>query len=603
MLLTSPLSSPLKNPVRDVFSPAGGSPSLTAQMPTASALGIWYMDQYVTTPRARVPNAAITGVTPTNLLAAPRRLFNHVALNFYTPRSSFADSGLSAPDGTNDASLLTGVGNFAAGPTNQITFGATDYTLAIRARRSGGTDQNFKMQFTSVPVSTSATKTATASWQWFTHTSTRTASTQSVAHVISFDGATGANIETTDWMVLTGIVTSDAALDAAASAQLQGDIYFLNHTYASGAVDISTPGSVGLVQFPVTKTLSKGTAIALVSKVATGSTYQSFMGKAQDYTNFSAMADESGGSNAYFGTASLGTTARPIALLNQGYHMLAIRYDDAVLSYWIDDFKTDEKVVSTGNATIQDLFLGLINAGSLYAGIKLAGIMALYDRDLTDAEMRTVYNLQKARSALSGITITRARFLVAFGDSITEATTGYFYRFLPNSSPVSQGRNYAVSGADLDGVTARITTFLANAPEDLTGFVSLIFVGANLPIGYSITDFLTAYAVQCDRLRARGVKLALCTILPRVSDVSDSFNTRRATINTELRLWTTSGSTAPGKHADAIIDFAADPNMGIDAAANGVATWDGTYYTDGVHPTATGHTRLETIARPVINAL
>jgi len=39
MLLTSPLSSPLKNPVRDVFSPAGGSPSLTAQVQALFAAG------------------------------------------------------------------------------------------------------------------------------------------------------------------------------------------------------------------------------------------------------------------------------------------------------------------------------------------------------------------------------------------------------------------------------------------------------------------------------------------------------------------------------------------------------------------------------------
>lgn len=39
MLLTSPLSSPLKNPVRDAFSPAGGSSSLTAQVQALFAAG------------------------------------------------------------------------------------------------------------------------------------------------------------------------------------------------------------------------------------------------------------------------------------------------------------------------------------------------------------------------------------------------------------------------------------------------------------------------------------------------------------------------------------------------------------------------------------
>jgi len=46
MLLTSPLSSPLKNPVRDVFSPAGSSQSLTAQVQALFAArngGMWDM--------------------------------------------------------------------------------------------------------------------------------------------------------------------------------------------------------------------------------------------------------------------------------------------------------------------------------------------------------------------------------------------------------------------------------------------------------------------------------------------------------------------------------------------------------------------------------
>lgn len=46
MLLTSPLSSPLKNPVRDVFSPAGSSQSLTAQVQALFASrvgGMWDM--------------------------------------------------------------------------------------------------------------------------------------------------------------------------------------------------------------------------------------------------------------------------------------------------------------------------------------------------------------------------------------------------------------------------------------------------------------------------------------------------------------------------------------------------------------------------------
>ena len=65
MLLTSPLSSPLKNPVRDVFSPAGGSPSLTAQVQALFAGGkvggMWDMGDIATLFQdAATPVTAVT---------------------------------------------------------------------------------------------------------------------------------------------------------------------------------------------------------------------------------------------------------------------------------------------------------------------------------------------------------------------------------------------------------------------------------------------------------------------------------------------------------------------------------------------------------------
>lgn len=63
MLLTSPLSSPLKNPVRDVFSPAGGS-SLTAQVQAlfaGRAGGMWDMGDIATLFQdAATPVTAVT---------------------------------------------------------------------------------------------------------------------------------------------------------------------------------------------------------------------------------------------------------------------------------------------------------------------------------------------------------------------------------------------------------------------------------------------------------------------------------------------------------------------------------------------------------------
>jgi len=65
MLLTSPLSSPLKNPVRDVFSPAGGSPSLTTRVQALFAGGkvggMWDMGDTATLFQdAATPVTAVT---------------------------------------------------------------------------------------------------------------------------------------------------------------------------------------------------------------------------------------------------------------------------------------------------------------------------------------------------------------------------------------------------------------------------------------------------------------------------------------------------------------------------------------------------------------
>jgi lysophospholipase L1-like esterase len=579
-------------------SAAPGGVNNPTTLDTSGALAIWYMDEYVTTPTPRVPNSLATD-TPTNYTTAPRRLFSSSAINKWTPRASFTDSSQPGPDGTNDASVFAPSGNFSAGQNGSYVLPAGTYTIACRAKRNTGTDQLFKMQFANAPMDTSATKTATDTWQWFTHTSARAGGTYDIYHMISNDGATGVNVLTMDWLLLPGTVTSDADLNAAALKALQGDMYLRDHTYSSGEVDLSAAGRYGVAQFPDTKTLTSFTAIALVSKTAAGSSYQSWLNKATDYAKFSAMLEESGFTQGYFATTSLGTSKRQVTLLNQGYHMLTFRYDDAVLSYFIDDCKIDQKTVSTGDATIQDLMTGLMNASSLYMGGKLAGALALYNRALTDAEVRTAYQVQKRRAALSGITATSARFLAADGDSITEAAAGYFYKYLPNASPMVQGRNYAVSGAGLAEVQSRASTIDAMLPPSPAAgkYVLTLFVGANLPVGSDMATFLTDYAAYCSARKAAGWKVAVCTILPRISDVSDSFNTRRHTINTAIAGWVSAG------YCDAVIDFAADPDMGVDAAANGTGTWNATYYSDGVHPTAAGQTRLETIYRPVVNGL
>lgn len=580
--------------------------SAPAGMP-AGAVGLWYMDQHTSTPRARIPNAAAAGGSaPTNLLIGSRRLFsNNYGLNLWTPPASFTDSGLAAPDGTTDASVLNGTGNFTAGLNGSITLPAGTYTLAIRARRNTGTDQQFRMQFSTAPVLTSAIMTATDAWQWFTFSGVRAAGAHVLRHCISFDAATGCNIQTLDWMLLPGTVTDPAELDAAALASLRGDMYLhAGAAYTGGYVDLAASGRAMVAQFPTPRTLTTFTAMALVSKTVAGSAFQTFLGNAASMANFRAMTEESGASHAYFAGQNLGsTTSRAVTLLNQGYQLFTVRYDDAQLTYWLNDNLLDSKTVAAGDHVFRDLVSGLTGASSLWSGIRMAGALALYARALTDAEIRQAYAAQVLRAAASSITATRARVVYACGDSLTAPLNGYVELYRQAANPVSQVRNRAVSGATLDLVINQINAILAGMPSSGCSHVIVtLLVGANLPSGDSITTFLQSYAAQCDRIRATGAKVAIGTITPRISG-GDTFNARRAIINTELRLWTTGGSTAPGIHVDAIYDLAADPDIGPDSAANGESTFDPTWYYDGVHFTAAAHARVDTIYRPVVNAL
>ena len=101
--------------------------------------------------------------------------------------------------------------------------------------------------------------------------------------------------------------------------------------------------------------------------------------------------------------------------------------------------------------------------------------------------------------------------------------------------------------------------------------------------------------------KATGAKIALGTILPQCvagQDVNNAaINANRVPINDAIR-------AAVGTKIDAVIDYAADPVMGPDAAA-----CDTTLYMDGLHPTdgalggVGGQGKLYVDYQPVVDRL
>jgi hypothetical protein len=132
--------------------------------------------------------------------------------------------------------------------------------------------------------------------------------------------------------------------------------------------------------------------------------------------------------------------------------------------------------------------------------------------------------------------------------------------------------------------------------------VLTVLVGAHGLAERTGTDyFLHQLFAYSDDLRAHGIKVAVATILPEYHPENPPFDVifskRRAEANAAIR-------AAVGTHIDAVIDFAADPVMGPDAAAKNVSLYrDGTHPTDGCGIGCGGQGKLAAIYTPVVDRL
>ncbi|WP_288938029.1 SGNH/GDSL hydrolase family protein [uncultured Sphingomonas sp.] len=167
------------------------------------------------------------------------------------------------------------------------------------------------------------------------------------------------------------------------------------------------------------------------------------------------------------------------------------------------------------------------------------------------------------------------------GDSISVFWGGSHTGLYAASHPNVSFAGKAVGGTRIsdvaggNGLVQRLTADLALRP----GYVTIL-IGAN-DLGdssYASTDqWLAALWSYVATVRATGAKVAVGTILPICAPQSAAYvtnhNTRRAIVNPAIR-------QAVGTRIDAVIDFAADPDIGPDAAA-----CDTQWYKDGLHPT------------------
>lgn len=160
--------------------------------------------------------------------------------------------------------------------------------------------------------------------------------------------------------------------------------------------------------------------------------------------------------------------------------------------------------------------------------------------------------------------------VVSEGDSISVFWGGNHTGIYAASRPTIQFKGLAVGGSGIDSLKARQAAVLALKPS-----VVSVFIGANDLASawqYPATgDWLNALFSYTDTLRRNGSKVVVATVLPQTSA---AHNARRAEANAAIRAAVTS------HRIDGVIDFAADPVMGAEAAAG-----DKSLYQDGLHPT------------------
>jgi lysophospholipase L1-like esterase len=400
------------------------------------------------------------------------------------------------------------------------------------------------------------------------------------------------------------------ALTSAGTAD--GNLYLAGGTTPSGGVLDFNSGEIGTVVFPSSVSLPAATVIYSCSKVSDSTGVHVIVADRASYHFWSVGEDVSGFGPGYQIFSSEFSGQQNGSLwdkVGNGWHISSLSYDASSAECWIDGIQVISRSVTTPTHSLTSLDIGQV-AGTINAGYKVNAI-AFYNRKLSASEQASAYAALKARAALSSLTIPSTspeRILYAMGDSITDgsfgdigigaANPGYVYAAARSATPVIRGGNLGVGGRTIATTdTAFDSTYgpmisaaVAAAAGSGRNIICTMALGTNDLLTYpgGVSAWLTAFAALCDKVRATGAKLIVATIIP---NIDPTFNARRATANPVIRTWV-------GTHADAIMDFASDPIMGLDATAS-----NGTYFADGTHPRGAGHALMAPYLVSAINSL
>lgn len=588
-LLTRPLTRRLATALSASFGTGGGSGGGAPAMP-AGAVGIWYMDEYQSAPRPYIPNAVAGTPLVNNLFTGSRGLFASSKSFWFQTAATVTDDAAAGPDGAPFAATVAASGT-GWNLSRTLSLPAGTYTLAVNVKRGGASDETFKL---AAGATTGGVQTATSVWQRFSLTFTHAGG---VCQVFLLNNATIVSLVIDNFELFMG--AADLGPETLAGHMYLGvDAYTRKGSYADGILDLTTIGTQATALFPSEPDFTAGvTMVGLFSKTSADSGYVSLLSKPGQYQTFGGWIERNNlpmftyGANATYAESY----TEYWDFLNKGWHTIANRYDPVgpERSTWLDGGKLFRQAATVAAQSVRNFMLSNIDGGGTYGGgYKFAGGVALFNRALTDDEIRQAETHLLVR-ALTAASVSRSpiRVLVAEGDSITQGTAQYVSQFKTNQNPSNIGQIDAIGGATLADVANRLPQIRLIKPattEPGSKYIFSIMVTNSVGL-LTAAQYLADLKAICSIMRSDGWIVAVGTITPR-SD--GSFNTKRNTINADIRTWV-------GTYCDAIFDFAADPTIGTDAAGA-----NATYYPDGVHPTASVQsTYMEPIYRAAINAI
>lgn len=571
------------------------NPDITAF--PAGAMGIWLAKNYSTTPRKHVPNSmAAAPLSSANWFAIETNGYSFNGDEYFSTSGTTITRRYSTGPVSGIQSAFRVVSAAAANGNMPVvpTLSVGTWTMAMWAKAtSATTDIRFGPQ---ALYGGPATKTLTTSWQRITHTFTVT-SAGNVALQYAWDipALPGFDIQIDNVGLFAG--SSDLGANAATVGHLLLDRWPNGATTypATGVLNLTGGGS-GVMQFPATA-ISQFTIGAMVKRVSSSdSGYMAIMssptlgyGVFTQYLSNGALKP-----NAAFGAGiSLPGTGQGLWDLNgNDWHMITHRYDGANYTIWYDDHILLRSTLAPSTRTIDTLLAFTLNGFGAFSTSHQMSSMFMYPTALSDATIRgDLLTAVRTRATTDGVTLPSVRrFVSAEGDSITALGQGYYAAYAPNAAKPVAGINFAVSGSAITDLVSRGATvdlgYRAGATNILT-----VLIGANDLGGYAGGEsaWFAALMSYVSARRSVGWKVGVCTVLPK-NDATH--NTRRNIVNPQIR-------SAVGTQIDFVIDFDTDAQMGIDNSFTAFpANW-----TDGTHPNATGHARLEPIYRAAVNAV